>query len=96
MFLEYDNIVDLWNYELRGPCTITTAETATATPWYSQAFDYWESEVNCPITDDGVLGGYGALTPMDSRYVFRGIYLTGRHLYVPVTYYCFYNYDCTQ
>lgn len=33
--------------------------------WYSNAFRYWESTDNCPITDDGVLGGYGRLTPQD-------------------------------
>lgn len=35
--------------------------------WYGDAFDYWEDESNCPVTDDGVLGGYGALTPHDVR-----------------------------
>ena len=35
--------------------------------WYSRAFNYWESEANCPVTDDGVLGGYGKLTPMDVK-----------------------------
>ena len=35
--------------------------------WYADAFDYWEDEANCPISDDGVLGGYGSLTPNDVR-----------------------------
>jgi hypothetical protein len=35
--------------------------------WYEKAFNYWENEANCPITDDGVLGGFGKLTPMDVR-----------------------------
>ncbi len=34
---------------------------------YLQAFDFWESEKNCPISDDGVLGGFGYLTPLDAR-----------------------------
>lgn len=35
--------------------------------FYKQAFDYWESPTNCPVTDNGVLGGYGHLTPDDAR-----------------------------
>jgi len=35
--------------------------------WYSDAYDYWEAEENCPLTDDGVLGGYGKLTPADVK-----------------------------
>lgn len=34
-------------------------------PWYSQAFDYWEEEGNCPATEDGVLGGFGHVSPRD-------------------------------
>jgi len=33
--------------------------------WYSQAFDYWEAEQNCPATVDGVLGGFGHVSPKD-------------------------------
>lgn len=29
------------------------------TRWYDTAYEFWESEKNCPTTDDGVLGGYG-------------------------------------
>jgi hypothetical protein len=35
--------------------------------WYEKAYNYWENEANCPITDDGVLGGFGKLTPVDVR-----------------------------
>lgn len=33
--------------------------------WYSQAFDYWEAERNCPANVDGVLGGFGHVSPKD-------------------------------
>lgn len=33
--------------------------------WYSAAFDYWEAEGNCPATVDGVLGGFGHVSPKD-------------------------------
>ena len=66
----YDSIEGLWSYELdnskkckKGKKSGTKEELA----WYTDAYDYWESEENCPISDDGVLGGFGALTPMDVR-----------------------------
>ena len=45
-----------WNFEL-GECGM----------WYEKAYDFWESEANCPESDDGVLGGYGFLTEVDCR-----------------------------
>lgn len=33
--------------------------------WYERAFDYWESGDNCGLDDDGVLGGYGHISPAD-------------------------------
>ena len=59
---EYESIQELWRIEL-GPTT--RSATSASNMWYSRAFNYWESEANCPITDDGVLGGYGKLTPKD-------------------------------
>lgn len=54
----------------------TAAATATATTggggggdgavrWYERAYDYWEDGENCPLDDDGVLGGYGHISPTD-------------------------------
>lgn len=65
----------LWNSQLKPPTNlkrnsqeISTAEqSANEMVWYNKAFQYWESEENCPISDDGVLGGYGKVTPMDTR-----------------------------
>ena len=34
-------------------------------PWYSDAAAYWDDEGNCAIDNDGVLGGYGHITPTD-------------------------------
>ncbi|KAJ1426590.1 AdoMet dependent proline di-methyltransferase-domain-containing protein [Ochromonadaceae sp. CCMP2298] len=71
---EYDSILTLWKSELksvpqqeRGVSQTAAEEKAKESLWYNKAFDYWESETNCPITDDGVLGGYGQVTPMDAR-----------------------------
>lgn len=33
--------------------------------WYERAYDYWEDEENCGLDDDGVLGGYGHISPTD-------------------------------
>ena len=79
---EYSNLEQLWGYELdgkkrslpetdksvvtKGP-TGAQAEGAPEHIWYKDAFNYWEDEEICPITDDGVLGGYGSLTEMDTR-----------------------------
>lgn len=31
------------------------------------AQDFWDNPSKCPVNDDGVLQGYGKLTPLDSR-----------------------------
>lgn len=33
--------------------------------WYERAYDYWEDGENCALDDDGVLGGYGHISPTD-------------------------------
>lgn len=33
--------------------------------WYERAYDYWEDDENCGLDDDGVLGGYGHISPTD-------------------------------
>lgn len=53
---EYNSIQDLWNSELKPIKTKKVAgsqaeQSASQTEWYSKAFDFWESDVNCPITD---------------------------------------------
>jgi hypothetical protein len=53
---EYDSIQPVWDKELtrsvRNKQPTSEAEkSASEVAWYSKAFDYWESDVNCPITD---------------------------------------------
>jgi protein N-terminal methyltransferase len=65
---EYDSLEALWDYELSsnkkegGGKTDATGEDV----WYGDAKTYWDDVANCPVTDDGVLGGYGKLTPVDT------------------------------
>lgn len=33
--------------------------------WYERAYDYWEDSENCALDDNGVLGGYGHISPTD-------------------------------
>lgn len=33
--------------------------------WYERAFDFWEDGQKCALDDDGVLGGYGHISPTD-------------------------------
>jgi len=75
----YNDIDSLWKYFHRPKVTKTktkmktndknveNVETIDEPEFYKQAFDYWESPTNCPVTDNGVLGGYGHLTPDDAR-----------------------------
>lgn len=53
---EYDSIAPLWSKELTPVQAINQPKSeaelkASETQWYSKAFDYWESDTNCPITD---------------------------------------------
>jgi protein N-terminal methyltransferase len=50
---DYTSIQDLWNSELNR--------------WYENAQEFWDDPEKCPITDDGVLQGYGKLTPVDTK-----------------------------
>ncbi|KAL4102291.1 hypothetical protein PRIC1_006036 [Phytophthora ramorum] len=35
--------------------------------WYASAHDYWDNEANCPLTDNGVLGGFAHVSGVDVR-----------------------------
>eukprot|EP00953_Heterococcus_sp_UTEX-ZZ885_P021177 11825-Heterococcus_DN1.PRE.1 len=45
--------------------TAATAAAVLAKGWYERGYDYWEDEANCSLSLDGVLGGYGSLSPAD-------------------------------
>lgn len=52
---EYDNIQDLWEYELKRQAESSAAVaiaggSAQQSQWYSDAYQYWESEANCPLS----------------------------------------------
>ena len=70
----YSDLKTMWEYELQIKKEKKKKEKKEKNKknnevfvWYSNAFDYWENEENCPISDDGVLGGFGFLTEVDVR-----------------------------
>jgi uncharacterized protein YheU (UPF0270 family) len=67
---EYKNVTSLWKKMLRPQRESTNSlflaeQKAKEVPWYGKAFDYWESESNCPITD-------GTDFDFDKKNVFFG------------------------
>ena len=59
---EYSSLVDFWREELLKRSN-APKNAALNLEWYSKAYDYWEDESKCPVSDDGVLAGFGHLTP---------------------------------
>ena len=57
---EYTSIQDMWDFELN------LSNTQAQKNWYKDGLDYWEDSEKCEISDDGVLQGYGKLTPADT------------------------------
>jgi protein N-terminal methyltransferase len=57
---EYKSIKEMWDFELN-----LRNEQANKN-WYKDGLDYWEDAEKCDISDDGVLQGYGKLTPADT------------------------------
>ena len=45
----YSNLMDMWVFELK----LKNNQVSPESTWYSKAFEYWEDEANCPISDDG-------------------------------------------
>jgi len=65
---DYDSLTTFWRTELAVPGNIQSLhDSGKDLNWYTHAYQYWNDEKNCPADDDGVLGGYGQLTPMDVR-----------------------------
>lgn len=61
---------DMWEEELKdakGADAATSDVEERAPGWYSSGHDFWEDEKNCPVTDDGVLGGYAHISPADIK-----------------------------
>lgn len=60
---DYTSIQQLWKKH-----TIQLQKKSKPeTKWYATAQEFWDSPENCPITHDGVLQGFGFLTPSDTE-----------------------------
>ncbi|ETV98340.1 hypothetical protein, variant [Aphanomyces invadans] len=68
---DYESVFAMWEAELAD---VKESSTSTA-GWYTSGAKYWEDENNCPPNDQGVLGGYGHISPVDvegsSRFLDR-------------------------
>ncbi|KAL3662876.1 hypothetical protein V7S43_012276 [Phytophthora oleae] len=62
---EYENVFEMWQTEL-GDNVELQRETQELT-WYASAHEYWDDEANCPLTDDGVLGGFAHVSGVDIK-----------------------------
>lgn len=58
----YSSILALWSKELKPPTrskkssgASTAEDRASEIVWYRKAFDYWEDESNCPISDGAII-----------------------------------------
>lgn len=66
----YNSILALWTKELKPPPLSKKAsgasiaeDRASEIVWYRKAFDYWEDESNCPISDGAVINAVLATEP---------------------------------
>ncbi|GAB9467725.1 N-terminal xaa-pro-lys n-methyltransferase 1 isoform x1 [Globisporangium polare] len=71
---DYATVWDMWLDQLKDAnaqsitVSVTAADGSERAPgWYSSAHDFWEDEKNCPVTDNGVLGGYAHVSPADIK-----------------------------
>ena len=68
----FSTVIAMWEHEL-GRAAAAVQPTSSASepapekslPWYASANDFWEAEENCALDDDGVLGGFGHVSPAD-------------------------------
>ena len=67
----YSSILDMWSKEgVISVAPSSAGPSSSAAPptnrlWYSKANSYWDDEDNCSVSDDGVLGGFGHISPSD-------------------------------
>ncbi|RLN60849.1 hypothetical protein BBJ29_001877 [Phytophthora kernoviae] len=80
---DYEDVFTMWQAELGnapkrsdendveekalGQETETETSQTQELTWYSSAHEYWDNEVNCPLSDDGVLGGFAHVSGVDIR-----------------------------
>lgn len=59
----------MWTDQLQDaraqPAEEVEADGERAPGWYASAHAYWEDERNCPVSDNGVLGGFAHVSPAD-------------------------------
>lgn len=52
---DYGSLADLWDRELkRNKKSRKLTNSNNEIVWYSKAYDYWENEANCPLSDGTV------------------------------------------
>ncbi|OWZ19040.1 hypothetical protein PHMEG_0006764 [Phytophthora megakarya] len=63
----------MWQAELSDANELKQEESTESNEltWYASAHDYWDDETNCPLTDDGVLGGFAHVSGVDIRESMR-------------------------
>ncbi|KAG7398479.1 Alpha N-terminal protein methyltransferase 1B [Phytophthora boehmeriae] len=73
---DYENVFAMWQAELGDiPNRLDESDVEQEAlgqerqelTWYSSAHKYWNDEVNCPLSDDGVLGGFAHVSGVDIR-----------------------------
>ncbi|POM63020.1 UPF0351 protein c [Phytophthora palmivora] len=68
---EYENVFAMWQAELNDASKKLNEQEETAESrelkWYASAHEYWDDETNCPLTDNGVLGGFAHVSGVDIR-----------------------------
>ncbi|CAI5701345.1 hypothetical protein KXD40_007990 [Peronospora effusa] len=72
---EYENVFAMWQFELNDgrkqfhneEGEIVDKQTTQELTWYTSAHKYWDNEINCPLTDNGVLGGFAHVSGVDIR-----------------------------
>ncbi|KAF4127687.1 AdoMet dependent proline di-methyltransferase [Phytophthora infestans] len=70
---EFESVFAMWQAELGDAINKTDGESVEeiSAPqeltWYASAHNYWDDEANCPLTDNGVLGGFAHVSGVDIR-----------------------------
>ncbi|KAJ0397472.1 hypothetical protein P43SY_006156 [Pythium insidiosum] len=62
---EHSSIFAMWQQELRDVRSVDATVARQQAKWYASANDYWQDEANCPLDDNGVLGGFAHIAPAD-------------------------------
>ena len=60
--MTFENVQDFWAAQLTR-----RASSEAKLRWYSEAAQFWQDPANCAPSEDGVLGGFGRISPVDVR-----------------------------